>query len=420
MSNFQFTAGQDYALSEILNDVKLFKSENKRDNKYRVLDGYSGTGKSTILPFIIKEVGSYFSSRVVLAPTNKAVGVIKTKISVLSGIDASYKTLHSVLYGPPDKEGMFIFKNEKIHECLVIIDECSMISEELYKDIQSKFVKSYILFVGDSFQLEPINSINPLYKAGSLLWSERLQLTEVCRYDAGIAHTANLLRASTETYPTVSINSDVMIKDRMASAKDLSILLNQDGDGVCLTATNKTRKVYNDLLRKVLKKDPDRVYFDYLIAVNNSNIMSNGEVFLCGNAHPLSKFRVKLDNTEVEIHTYSYDFFGESIRLVFVPDLTAPSLHLRQLFTSMPLPDFVNMCGKDNVHTATGITKNVVVCTWGYAISTFKSQGSQWDHVFVDFDYHSSNWDANRWMYTAITRAAKQVNIVPSPFIKFN
>ena len=55
-----------------------------------------------------------------------------------------------------------------------------------------------------------------------------------------------------------------------------------------------------------------------------------------------------------------------------------------------------------------------LIATYGYAITGHKSQGSQWDNVYVD-QGNERNWGP-RWMYTAITRAAKNLTIKKSKF----
>ena len=49
---------------------------------------------------------------------------------------------------------------------------------------------------------------------------------------------------------------------------------------------------------------------------------------------------------------------------------------------------------------------------WGWIISCHKSQGSQWDNVYVVDESHVFRENKNKWLYTAITRAANSVTIV--------
>jgi len=61
--------------------------------------------------------------------------------------------------------------------------------------------------------------------------------------------------------------------------------------------------------------------------------------------------------------------------------------------------------------------KEVNIATYGYAISAHKSQGNEWDNVYIDSSWLSSEWNHSRWMYTAVTRAKKQVEILHNSYI---
>jgi exodeoxyribonuclease-5 len=58
---------------------------------------------------------------------------------------------------------------------------------------------------------------------------------------------------------------------------------------------------------------------------------------------------------------------------------------------------------------------NAIQCKFSYAVTCHKAQGGQWSAVFVDHGYLTDEMvDENllRWLYTAITRAKKQVYLV--------
>ena len=55
---------------------------------------------------------------------------------------------------------------------------------------------------------------------------------------------------------------------------------------------------------------------------------------------------------------------------------------------------------------------------YGYAITCHKSQGGQWEHVYIDQGYvapEAINSEYHRWLYTAITRASEQLYLVNFP-----
>ncbi len=64
--------------------------------------------------------------------------------------------------------------------------------------------------------------------------------------------------------------------------------------------------------------------------------------------------------------------------------------------------------GQENVLTQNE-KRDLDQFAYGYALTAHKSQGSQWDNVFVFDEGGVFRDDAVRWRYTAITRAAKQL-----------
>jgi exodeoxyribonuclease-5 len=49
---------------------------------------------------------------------------------------------------------------------------------------------------------------------------------------------------------------------------------------------------------------------------------------------------------------------------------------------------------------------------YGYALTVHKAQGSEWDNVMLHDQSRYFDTDAARWLYTGITRAARQITIV--------
>lgn len=368
------------------------------------VDGFAGCGKSHLIPYIIKN--STFPSSLVMAPTNKAVGVIKSKLSGHDLTNCSYATLHSVIYGKPSKEGTWIPKFDTVDNTLIIVDESSMVTDQVYNDLLKRIRDSYILFIGDSFQLEPVGSPCPIFDLPTT------KMTQVVRHDNGILNTANNLRVVQNA--TVALNDDVHLIDKNVSIRRFAEDIYFGKDSVMICATNNARVAYNKVIRQAIGKT-ERIDNDQLIAVNNSSEYDNGEIFVGDDMIYIKSRTVNIPGVgNVDIDIYKQ---GE-ITFLHVPNLMTASLHTLQ-FKDLDIATKIDLFGKENIHIATGIVKNVVITTWGYAVSAHKSQGSSWETVYVDFDYCSSNWNASRWLYTGITRASKKVILLPSKNINF-
>lgn len=185
-SNLTYTTGQLEAIEQ------LIKFMTNPEETYYGLYGYAGTGKTTtIIDFLINCIEmKYINSLIFTAPTNKALNVIKTKVSnrikylmhqnnidyknELSfdancdklqkiNITINFQTIHKFLQYKSDynQEGEIIFtrsdKNPISCYNVVVIDECSMIPLEMIYEIFKEPHKTKIIFTGDPAQLPPVN-----------------------------------------------------------------------------------------------------------------------------------------------------------------------------------------------------------------------------------------------------------------------
>ena len=166
---------------EALEKTIAFIGDSKKE--LFLLEGYAGTGKSTLCRHLITKLEG---KKVALAaPTNKAVGVLKELSWDLPGkIPAA--TLHHWLnlalienrQGEARLESMGEHRLSGID--LLVVDECSMINSDLWQGLQDLFEgrpKLKVLLMGDPAQLPPVGEeISP-----SFLLKDRAQLTEVFR-----------------------------------------------------------------------------------------------------------------------------------------------------------------------------------------------------------------------------------------------
>lgn len=133
----------------------------KTGSSMMTLEGYAGTGKTTLVSHLIKNIDRKVVRRIaVAAPTNKAVKVLIKNLG--EDIGAEYGSIHSFL-GLRLKElddGQQQCKKEGDstvhHYDLLIVDECSMISHELFKYISTAKQNCLVLFIGDPAQLPPV------------------------------------------------------------------------------------------------------------------------------------------------------------------------------------------------------------------------------------------------------------------------
>ena len=344
------------------------------------LGGYAGTGKTTIIKQIIREIGGTIA---VAAFTGKAAHVLQRK-----GIKGA-RTLHSLIYQPETRcrecgapmysttkceitkhcpaAGVEVhFVSAPILEAdLVIIDEASMVSRDLHEDLQAYGVPT--LYVGDHGQLEPIGA-NP-----RLMLDPQIRLDQIHRQAEGSPiirfahHVRQHLDPETMGDQARVLHSGIAPKD--AHTYD-----------IVLVGRNSTRVAMNRMIRRRLGfVSPLPEINDRVICLRNDKDkgLFNGMLATVKG--------VRMDDTvdDPEIDIVDDDGVPRN-GLVFEPeqfgseDLLDNTSRKRQLF------DF------------------------GYALTVHKAQGSEWKRVLV-LEWIHPKTSAARWRYTAATRAVDEL-----------
>lgn len=428
----EYTSKQTKALGDIQNLI----DSNKQG--YYLLAGYAGTGKTTIAENIAMYAQSKGRPVYVLAPTNKATKVLGDKFKN-AGATPLISTIHMAIYGEPDPDtGEWIPKAD-LKNAVIVVDESSMIEDEVMDDLINNTKNNNILvFMGDGFQLEPVGKDSGLFKGDvEQVRNSKSELTEVRRQalDSNVLKLATLMRTDNKAYvPTVSIEDVKVSKSRDEFVNDFRQSIKNNEDSVMIVATNNERLAMNTVAR-MEKFGPKRKVIndgEVLVAVANSKSVVNSETFKVSNVidegakHELT-FRFQ-ENGETKVR--SYDMYlstvaredGTQLKVMHFPQLDRPSLYHGQILQSMresnrELFELLDN-GSDITYTKKGpkLTPSIVISTYGYAVTAHKSQGSQWSKVFVNQNYSAPTWNAARWFYTAVTRSAKDIVVLPTNY----
>lgn len=357
------------------------------------INGYAGSGKSYLINVIIDKYAHFFDKTMVLTYTNKALDVLVDKLNTSRGYES--RTLHSFIYGAPDKYGNWVPRVDKLFNGLIIIDEVSMVPDMIFDELKKKLSQCMIILVGDTFQLESVGG-SPIDLGAFPTYT----LKEVVRYQNGILDTANSLRVDNR----LKLNKDVKIITNFEDT--LKFAAKDDYNFVVLTATNRARVGYNKMIRASQQRKEPITENESLITLNNTNFFSNGSLLNIPKL-PYTELTVPYKNTKLKAYRFVYN----ELTFLLFPDFMGASLHLAE-FQELNIQDKFEIFGEDNVEMPRGQIKDVVLCTYAYAISCWKAQGSQFDLVFIDFDYCNPEWNNRRWLYTAITRATTAVRLV--------
>jgi exodeoxyribonuclease V len=259
---------------------------------------------------------------------------------------------------------------------LVVLDEYSMVSEAMEKDLLKVCKK--LVVIGDPFQLPPVKGQGAMSKR-----KPDVLLTEVKRHDNGVLDLATSIRGGNGNIPFGQINENVRKLDK----RELT-LREYTTASQLMTGRNVSRQRLNVGVRRVLEHDD---FFpqsgDRLICLRNDRDwgLFNGLIATAKEVYdeddPKS-MNIVLGGFKEVLPVYKGHF--ERYR--------DPGHRLLPYYERREFQEF----------------------DFGYAITVHKSQGSQWEHPWLcDDDF--LNWDAKmrlRWLYTAVTRAEQNLTIV--------
>jgi len=344
----------------------------KRHRSFK-LGGFAGTGKTTLLKYVIEDL-SELGRCAVMAPTGRAANVLCNK-----GVNAT--TIHRYLYELINDHPIEFRLKDTVEAAFFIIDESSMLSTPIMADLLS-FQKP-ILFVGDPAQLEPVgDDAKAMHKPDFVLTQihRTMEDSDIIKFATRLrssgAHPSTLQREFEQSLPH---NANSNLSFRASNTIKRSEWLNFDQ---IIVGTNKTRARFNQTFKKSLEALP--VADDKLICLKNDYTCGvfNGEIFI-----------VTPDKDG--------DIYGQD------SDTGFNIIHLRAEDGSVNWYPFWEEYFFDQSLNPLYKSKGQVWFDYAYAITCHKSQGSEWDNVAV-VDEAFGN-PPNRWRYTAATRAAKNL-----------
>lgn len=379
-----------------LNHVMEWYIRDRENMPFVTLGGYAGTGKTTLIGVIRRELHKIDPGLKVgfVSFTGKAARILKTKIKEAEVIfrQDTVGTIHSLIYTPilNAKEEIVGWKTKEEIECrLIIVDEASMVDALIWEHLISYRVP--MIVVGDHGQLPPIRG------NFTLMQSPNLKLEEIHRQAKknpiiGVSITAR----ETGNIPTGRYG-DTVVKYGRENSETPEILQemlnNYHPETLILCGYNKTRKRLNAFIRNALgieSKEP--VAGDRVICLRNNHKAQiyNG---MLGTITQISRKNDQVYAADIEIDGEDDVYSGFIAADQFDADTALNFTENRRLFNGIDLFDF------------------------GYALTVHKAQGSQARKVILFEERFSKMTDDDwkRWLYTAVTRAEEELYIFPSP-----
>lgn len=369
--------------------LKVAVERYKNKEPYTVIAGPAGSGKSSLVKFIIDALNVPEDKVVYITYTGKASLVLRNK-GCLNAI-----TAHKLLYHAKEKpDGTFEFKPKKYLDYdykIIVLDECSMLPEEMWKLLLSH--KVHVIALGDKEQLPPVDGDS------KILDSPHVVLDEVVRQ----ALDSPIIRLSVDIRAGKFLEYGGPKECRVMPSERVSDKLLIGADQV-LCGKNITRHCLNERLRKIKfgdKYSKEPLEGDKIICLKNDwgTFANNEEPLVNGMIGTISNVRIN-ENGHLYKPEMIADFTSEN-------DGLYKNLKMDyKIFTEKE-----TTVNKDNWMM---FPKNERAYEFDYAgaVTVHKYQGSEAEKVIVynewlgDRDFH------RRWLYTAITRASKMLVVV--------
>ena len=382
--------------------LKTAVVRHRAGEKYTVIAGYAGTGKSTLVRYIIDALNVEEDRVCYCAFTGKAAEVLKKKGN------KNVATLHRLLYEhiPRPAGGFFRKPKPFIDYDVIVVDEVSMAPKSLMELLFKHQV--YVICLGDPFQLPPVDKDEDNH----LLDNPHIFLDEIMR-QAEDSEIIQLTMKIRNQEPIDYFNGNEV---KIIPYSNLNTGVLQWGDQI-LTATNAKRQVINNQMRALQGRTGEPVDGDKIICLRNywEDSSLNGDALINGTIGILqNSFQ-----TWREIPR----FIQSDIRKfdVLVGDLVVPETNDVYQMTEMDRQMIITgekccdwrlsyKLGKLRPKYGEIVPKEF---TYAYAITTHKSQGSEWPNVVVlEEKFPFDKTEHARWLYTACTRASEKLVLV--------
>jgi hypothetical protein len=470
MTELKLTICQDNALIKL----KEFLSS---DEKVMAMRGAGGTGKSFVLKFLVQSLQMKYQF---VGPTNKSVNVLRE--SSIPGAMTIHKYLSFILTYDDNGEVKYkpnygAWDKLPIDGGVVFFDESSMVDDIMYEHLIDFATrkKAKIVFIGDDKQLPPIKSTS-VSKSFDCNISVELVTNKRCAnqqiaethalfrkytFDHKHDELVNALKKSKSRFPTIICN-----KDKFVNLFVKRYLI--DNNTVIIACSNKQVDVYNACIKSAL-------YGDGYCPINNKYF--NGMILAANgyfNTRPIDSSRdiafytsdiATIIKTEVDMvcndyfdgefkcfvlviedereNTYAINFIHPHDEIDLKKRIAIKRTALKCLKTEAMISGEINELSKDSVMNADKIIalrKIKTITTkdksllWkefhdnvsslmppfisSYCITAYKSQGSTYNNVFVDYSNitrsRSDAFTQSRELYTSISRARERIYLFTS------
>lgn len=382
--------------------LKLAIQRYRAGERYTVISGYAGSGKSTLVRFIINALDVNEDKVAYATFTGKAAEVLRKKGN------NNAMTLHKLLYDSIPKPGGGFFRKPKpsLEYSIIVVDEVSMVPKSMIDMLLGH--KVYVLFLGDPFQL-PVIDKDQIH---GLLDHPHVFLDEIMRQAA----ESEIIQMTMKIRNGEPLGSFKGNEVQIFEKRELNTGMLTWADQI-LCAKNTTRIALNNQVRDLLgygglPQDGERMiclrnYWDDLSEDGNAALV-NGTTGIIQN--PFETYRMAPRYVKMSNHRM------EEICGNFITDdnhtFNSVEMDRRMIEAGEPCLDWRESYALGKLKNRIGdiIPRQFA---FGYAITTHKAQGSEWSKVLVvEENFPFDKIEHARWLYTACTRASEKLVLV--------
>ena len=448
---FEPTEGQ----AIVLNHLSAFLLSNKSNPLY-ILRGYAGTGKTSLVKTLVRTLPTIGMKYVLLAPTGRAAKVLSNYTK------QSASTIHRRIYQVisfPDGSMRIARGENKNKNTLFIVDEASMIGEQrefggksLLDDLLEYVFSGEqcrLLLIGDTAQLPPVESNESpaldcdYLKSQFPITAATFELTEVKRQalESGILYNATQIRERLKKnayeYHLPLFETEGFADTRKIEPETFEEMLykvfseNTDNEAVIVCKSNKRANMFNQAIRgRILNIEGEIATGDRLMVVKNNYYWANGNAAIGFIANgDMAELR-KINRFE---ELYGFRFADVELGFVDYPD--QPNIEAKILLETLN-SNSASLTEEESHRLYAAIEEdymdipnrrerykemrknpwfNALQVKFAYALTCHKTQGGQWNTVFIDSAFNQKEeleTEDLRWIYTALTRAQQRIFFV--------
>ncbi|MFP4092453.1 MAG: ATP-dependent RecD-like DNA helicase [Cyclobacteriaceae bacterium] len=419
-----------------------------------MLRGYAGTGKTSVLSALVKALPQFNYKSVLLAPTGRAAKVMA------SYAERNAYTIHKIIYqraaDPHTGKLQFSRKRNYFKKTIFIIDEASMLADDpgpgrngLLSDLIDFIFEepsNKLMLIGDAAQLPPVGQILSRGLDAEYLQSVfrltvlQTELTEVMRQElnSGILLNATDLRQELgkENF-TIAFNTkgfkDIyrMTADRLEDGLRYAYDKFGKENTAIVCRSNREAVQYNQYIRRnIFFYENEIEAGDLLMIVKNNyyfldedsaaGFLANGDfVEIQRVVNTEEMYGLRFATLELRLLDYPEQLPFEAnviLDTLHSPGPALPEEAFNELYQQV-FAEYANAESKQEQREMmrTDMYLNALQVKFAYALTCHKSQGGQWDAVFVSQGYLKEdmlNQEYLRWLYTAVTRAKSELYLM--------